>query len=643
MNSYSISRVTTAESCTRKWMGESVYKLPIKMDRSSFTFGTVMHAQIENYLLGRPMYDGDWMKVTENDGSVWRLAPYEGDTIKALIATGLDHGVIVRPPEMQVEHAFEFPLPGLGKFTGKIDVLHRDGVQDHKSAGTTTYLVAQNKLANNIQLMAYALVYFEKYPDADECEIRHNNFVKTGYVDKRPATVTRAQVESMWQTRIMPIMQRMHEARTQYPFETDFLKVPGPHEAGICGKYRGCPFRRICGRAETVEQYRSRMEYAPTTPDSKPTEQLPMTRFARAAAASTTTAPTPPPAPPAAVTPPKAKPESQADRLARLQREKVAAVASSAVAMASAGAPQADELTPSPVAAPSGPPIVDVEGVTIVPVVQAPVQGMDNNLLAPWRNPTCGNTNCRARGYTDDGKMCVGCAGYYKRETNVDASDFFKKGYPRGRLQWVVDGKTYELDLEKGAVKGKDKPPVAAAPTQTTPLASAPAEKAAAAAASQPAPKPRSAGDEMADQLQAELDQITEPPPPVQPPPAAEALRGAGPIPIEQVELDVKGLLPIALMRGVTHTRQIAIRGTVDAQLLFRELAIKLAKAGKVESYYSLDTWKRRDALKVEVLAALKTIPPGTLVLAPHRGDADLDAMVDVIETNSCDTFQGTK
>lgn len=659
---YSISRVKTAESCTRKWMAESVYRLPQGPKKGSFVFGTILHREIENTLLGKPVFTGDWMRLFEN-GEWATLEAYEGDLVRALVKRGVETGVIAPQPGMKIEHEFNFPLPGaLGSFTGKIDMLHREGIQDHKSVADWRWAVSEKKLADDLQMLAYGRIFFQEFPEATSCELRHNNFLKdpnNPEVERRKITVNREAVETVWNDRTLPIIAQMETARTQYPNETDMLKVPGPHEKGICRKYGGCPFARVCTRVESVAAFRARMELNPQA-QPNPKQELPMTRWttpAAAEAAVVTAAATlaktisalPDPAP-------AGKPETQAERLARRQADREAQV--TATTQPSAPAPVATVI--------QGP---DAEGYLLVPVQ---TDGKAHStLLAPWRNPGCTNLNCRGRGYTDAGKMCINCSATYKQATGVDGSTFFKTGYPRGRLAWTVDGALQELQLVKQA-KGTakpDMPPKASEPSQTTPKNNVPPpaevepNEAQVRAKVEAGTTLEGAEATLARKLMAQearasarLDGETHVVEPTVTVKTRDSEVVKHDVPVSQAKTIKQQLEAEMAAAAEDHTAEQALGrtqregsgrcvtlfiGVVEErgrfpkstamEDLFRYESEQLTKGAGKDSFYQLNAFDRRDALSLVAVEKVKALTGPHYIFAPRPGNLEVDAMVRAI------------
>jgi len=454
---YSASTVKTATSCTRKWWAERVLKIPVARAQA-LGFGTVTHACCERVLLGEPPFPPGWTTVKDERGQSSSVDHFEAQMIQELVKAAVDEGVMVPLPAMEVEVGFEFSLPDdLGTFTGRMDLLHAHGVVDNKTIKEKRWALTPKQLADDVQMLCYAKAFFVKFPLMETCELSHRYFCKDpsepSAFDRR-AVVTREAALAAWDARMMPVMRRMH----QWASVSDrarWFDVPGPHEDGACRKYGGCPFARVCGRAESIHSLPQPVVTS-TQPDQKPMSN----RFQRAANGGAS-----PAAPAAAATAPVAP------------------------------APQA----PAPAA--TQPDVPDAAPRASGAIVVFPPTP------APWAKADC--ANCEGRGYTKAGKTCIACAQHYTASHAQGPSDAFRLAYSDNRLTWVHEGKTYQLSVVKVAASRAKLPEAAtpsAQPPQETPKA-APRKPAAEPAPTTdevkqpqaPAPAPQPAAEQPVD------------------------------------------------------------------------------------------------------------------------------------------------
>lgn len=314
----------------RKWWFESVLKLP-RIARGYFAFGTVLHSVIERWLRAdrtgrvppatliqtvetpqgpvwadgplmgqRPgdaveLYPIGWETIVER-GIPQSVNPQEAALIRRLVTKAIAEGVLKRYGDEIVEHAFRLPVIKGVELNGFIDVVTDTGITDHKSSKDRKYLKRDGPLADDgdmipigkpgsekrspncvgdeqqMRTYAYAMVLEGHLPN-DQVLLRHNQFLKTGEVDYAEAWITVEELEKHW-AHIQEVAATMLELRTVKKWND----VPGPTSPNTCMAYGGCAFLNICGRVETPEMYRLRVDRSNgTIPTEQPTpEQGPM-------------------------------------------------------------------------------------------------------------------------------------------------------------------------------------------------------------------------------------------------------------------------------------------------------------------------------------------------------------------------------
>jgi hypothetical protein len=177
----SASQFETFDLCNRKWWFEKTLKLPTA-EKPYFTFGTVLHACIERWLLAtdngrvpwketpwaivhQPDYgdiytDGPfigqspndpveifpegWETITEGKKSA-SVTPNEARLIRRLFQDAIEKGILERHPDVGVEHEINLPLTKGVILTGFLDFyLPRSSerpipeIHDHKSFGESS-------------------------------------------------------------------------------------------------------------------------------------------------------------------------------------------------------------------------------------------------------------------------------------------------------------------------------------------------------------------------------------------------------------------------------------------------------------------------------------------------------------------------
>ena len=268
--------------CPRRWWFRRVARLPVLKEEDKFTFGNVLHAVIQR-----------WLEADNNGrdgaGNVADLYPEgwdesvnkrEAALVKMLVKSAIDSGLIRRTPGRVIEQEFEIELvPGVGA-VGALDVKTREGVEDHKSTKASKWCSSEDELANDPKMLMYAKIWLDEKEsaDAEQLKLRLNYMGKD---PKKPFTravevlVSREDVESFWEETIVPAAEGMLALKKARSPATEWQKITGPQDPGVCKKYGGCNFAGICARMKTPDAYAKEINRANGVIDSKPVTTLP--------------------------------------------------------------------------------------------------------------------------------------------------------------------------------------------------------------------------------------------------------------------------------------------------------------------------------------------------------------------------------
>ncbi len=240
----SASQIKTYQRCPRLWWLSKIEKLPEPKGNSyGATFGSVFHAVAERYLNGEEPFPFGWSaSLQEGDGK----------KIKWLLKEGIDKGMILRHKSAKIEHSFKVDLIPDVMISGFIDYLIPGEVVDHKTARNTRYILNEEKLAHDLQMLIYAKIALD-HTDDEEINLRHNVFIREPLKTKITKTrVTKEAVLKHW--------TKVKEVATKMLVTSKRKEIP-PYPTGVhCEMYGGCPFRPICFKVETMEHFRKRVE-----------------------------------------------------------------------------------------------------------------------------------------------------------------------------------------------------------------------------------------------------------------------------------------------------------------------------------------------------------------------------------------------
>lgn len=276
MKSVSPSQISDFLRCPRLWWATRVLKLPT-IDKGYGIFGTVLHGCVERWLLaddtgrdhktGKPVdiYPPHWWvarnKFTgEPEGEINRV---ERAHVQVLIETAIEQGDLRRWPGRKLEVPMRRPVvPGVLTHS-YIDVLLPHGIVDHKTTKNMSYAKSKNALREDIQLLFYAAEVMFRSPEIEEITGAHIYYSKdpddSVLVKTVPVVWHVSEVAEAW-AEIIEITKSMQRIEELGQHEPWF-DVPGPVSfAQACNAFGGCDFRPVCGRRESVTRYKARVE-----------------------------------------------------------------------------------------------------------------------------------------------------------------------------------------------------------------------------------------------------------------------------------------------------------------------------------------------------------------------------------------------
>lgn len=283
---YSASQKIEHARCERFFFFRRVVKLPT-LSSSAQMFGTVFASVMERHLRGEEPFPLQW-----DDG----LTPVEADMARRFLAKAKE---VVKIPGLQAVEA-EFYLDVLPeeevcrhcaarrssgdvcfgrehewvtlpavRLVGYPDVVHSEGIDDHKTTKSLRWAKSSDELRQDLQLGVYAKAWLEARRsqgllDPSHVRLRHHYYVKeSGEVATREALppLTPAEIDLFWQERVAQA-QRMRWLMFKNKVDSDlhadetWSKVPASgsledakykRPGTPCGAFGGCPFAEICG------------------------------------------------------------------------------------------------------------------------------------------------------------------------------------------------------------------------------------------------------------------------------------------------------------------------------------------------------------------------------------------------------------
>jgi len=579
----SASQIDTYEDCARHWWLRRVLKLK-EPPAAHFTFGTVLHSVIERWLSatdngrvpgpdgatiaeglfqgqlgGQPvnLYPKGWMVATEMDGSTAEVTPTEARQIQALVAEAIENGIIYRTPSMQLERSIRIAITENVQLVGYID-LFRAGTErelpeigDHKSygKGSVRYLKREdpdspNYLGKNQQLRTYAWVTSQLDGWNDSVRLRHNQYPKFEGpgVTKVEAVLSPDEIAAHG--------EYLHEVADRIERTSkvkEWSDVPGPTDTGKCAHWYGqaCPFAQICGRTESPEVYQTRV--------ARLLEQRTGSRLDL-----------PLPTPRKRGTAKEASSVSIFDRAKQQQAQQAARQEAAGTAGAVAAVEQAPPAAPAPAINGGIPPA-------------APPSAIGG---APWANLNC--RACKGRGLSSSGRACPICDATAKKAGKPTSMAYIIELDDAGKGVAVAREEQAEA-LQKAGLPLEwieaDSPAQPAAPAPVAPPVVATVQE------------PFTAPVVMSPERQAVVETLVkQAPEPVQEAPKAPAAKAAAGNKGGRPTVGVTLLIGAVQLRGPS-------RPTITSAEVLARFGAELAADMGAESYWQLDTFKRRERL----------------------------------------------
>jgi hypothetical protein len=609
----------TFTRCKRLWW----FLYPQRMKqvmKGDLDFGTVIHEVCERYLLaddtGRvphppsfhglvwlegplkgqlfgdevELYPTGWATVDDKKGKR-SIPPSSQDTIKRLVAKAIETGKLQRSPDRSIEHRIEREvIPGI-TMIGKIDVKLPGEIQDHKSTSSMHWAKSEdpkhwNYLGKSLQMLDYAYEIFCEEPETEEIRLRHNVFCKD---PAKPAvrnvdtTVSRAVVQGNWR-RLQKQAAVMRDLAEQGLEPDDWAQVEGPSQKDACGAYGGCPFRAVCSKLEPLQTYILRTEKQLENPVISQPSVTWEDKWDTLSQTATST--------PAG--------RDNVDLFEQLAARKAASSSGEAPAPAD----------------------IAIDGSALDTALVGTSTFNDSGTATdapPWANPNC--AACGGKGLNTKGSPCRICDATSKKAGGLQSIDFKMGTDGAGNVTWTAKDGSSEgsapIAEETVEPKAQEKILLPEDPLDSTPPETEPVKDVVG--------KMKESLEEAQEEVEAPvvakaLKELVPEMPRKEKPKAAPRKRGRRKIGY-MIYIDC---MPI----GVE---------TVAIETLFTAMSAELAEQQKVESYFDLDVFKRREAFSrvIDPDYAAERFNKLHVVVRNPQGAPDIRAFVDAIVSAS--------
>ena len=613
----SASQFDSFLSCPRKWWFQKVIRLPDLANQLKFEFGDVLHEACERFLdaddQGRDRDTGEALDLWP-EGWNKGLGDFDASLVKRLVEKGIEEGVLRRMPDREIEapigvwNGRNFTprqmVPGVG-VCGYRDVKSPGVVEDHKSVKSRGYCKSQADLLADPQMLLYAAIAIIELAEAGEelpetVLLRHNQFVKNPddlLVKAVEVDVELDIIQEFWEKTLEPAAADMLRYKKTMRDETKWSDIEGPRAKGACQSYGGCPFARICGRAEHPVAYRARIDRinaipAEPEPDTITKENNAMGIFNRLDADKKKPAPAKPVVVPIDDVAVAVIEEAVAEQEAVIE---AAVEAMDADIAAVADAVAADEAN-------------SAGDVTDVP---------------PWASDDC--PACKGSGFNKKGKPCAACDRIAEKEGSPRVSSFTSEVNDGGEtvVTRTADDVVVAVAMLQVAEVKK---------TEKTKPAGDKAKKTAAAKRNRFAPKEDAT---VAPEADAERVETTTTPPPA----VSATIADVKPDADKTVGKGRKGRSATGFVMVYGAVRRSKMK-LLDLNEIFARYAAELAAAQGADSYYRLDRFKRRDMMAASAEEIAETIPSSSLVVV-RADDPDIRAFATAIEVYATNVIEG--
>lgn len=198
MKKLSVTKISTYQDCPRKFWYTYIMRI-MTPKNEGFTFGTAVHAGLENYYRGKDPMQGVAQSLFGKKDNIGEESQEGVDKHKLHKEAGkmLDCYKVKAPhfEPVLVEYFFKIPLihPETKevlpcKFTGKMDLVTVDGkIVDHKTASRTNFGLFERR--NQLQASGYGFAYLYKFGKLPKCFMY--NFLVRGNTRREPSFDTK--------------------------------------------------------------------------------------------------------------------------------------------------------------------------------------------------------------------------------------------------------------------------------------------------------------------------------------------------------------------------------------------------------------------------------------------------------------------
>lgn len=640
------SQVQTFEQCDRKWWASSILKMP-SQSKDYFAFGTIFDQVMRRYYSadrqGRDpktgliidLFPPGWDTNTEK-GRSYTLTPAEVVRVKHWVRRATEKGILSYDGFVANGVAYSRKLIDGAWIVGEIDLLMEDGIQDFKTAKNSKYLKREgpdkpidtpylrgdksspNCVGHDTQMLTYACEWFERNEADWICKVGHRQFIKdaedTDGVYMVTAEISRRRADQHWRY-LQDTAAAMLKLRN-VP-EADWFKVGGPKVPDACSAYGGCAMLGICGKTETPDQYRARVNYLQNT-TAKPPAALPAATLLPA---------------------PRTSSGNQMMNNIFAKRNGTPSAAP---------APMATAPLATPAFTPATAPLA-MQPAIAAPAPQ-PTPILSALTIAPWAAPknaqgmSCGG--CLGTGINKNQQPCRVCDSIAAKTGQPTSNDFVLFHDAKGMLGWeakaggapavaaqmaqavtdsIGQGLAQAVQALAAPATIANAGPIINAPVAPIPQAMTEAPK--RARGRPPGAKNKGTvvtapvDNAPAGSVIPFADEAPAPTPtaaPATPPPAAGFII----------------LIDAAFMSCPN-------RATVTGASLLEKYGTLLANSQGFESYFAMDTWKRRDAMRQS--AALIASELGAIGIVSFGSDPDTKNLVEALVPYAALVIQGVK